>query len=41
MLRAEIFMMVNGHEGFKKCNRSVYLEEQNDRLNHIYNEDTF
>lgn len=41
MLRAEIFMMVNGHKGFKKCNRNVYLGEQNDRLNHSYNEDTF
>lgn len=37
MLRAKIFMMVNGHEGFKKCNRNVYLGEENDRLNHISN----
>lgn len=41
MLRAEILMMVNGLEGFKKCNRNVYLREQNDRLNHNHNGDTF
>lgn len=41
MLRAEIFMMGNGHKGFKKCYRNIHLVEQNDRLNHRYNEDTF
>lgn len=41
MLRAEIFMMANGCERFKKCNRNIYLGEQNDGLNHSYNEDTF
>lgn len=41
MLRAEIFMMGNRHKGFKKCYRNIHLVEQNDRLNHRYNEDTF
>lgn len=31
MLRAEIFMMGNGHEVFKKCYRNVHLVEQNER----------
>jgi len=41
MLRAEIFVMRNGHKGFKTCYRNVLLVEQNGRLNHRYNEDTF
>lgn len=41
MLRAEIFMMLNRHDGFEKCNRNVYLGEQNDSLNHCYKEGIF
>lgn len=31
MLRAEIFMMGNGHRGFKKFYRNVHLVGKNDR----------